>query len=64
MKHTLKVKGMHCKSCAMLIEDSLTDIGATDVKIDVAKGLVALTSDKDKKIIVKAIEDAGEYKVE
>jgi copper chaperone CopZ len=64
MKHTLKVKGMHCKSCAMLIEDSLNEIGAIDVKVDVAKGLVTLTSDKDKKIIAKSIEAAGEYKVE
>lgn len=64
MKYTLKVKGMHCKSCAMLIEDSLTEIGATDVKVDVAKGLVTLTSDKDKKTIAKSIETAGEYKVE
>jgi len=64
MKQTIKVKGMHCKSCAMLIEDSLTELGATEVKVDVAKGIVTLISDKDKKTITKAIETAGEYKVE
>jgi len=64
MKQILKVKGMHCKSCAMLIEDSLTEIGATEVKVDVSKGIVSLSSDKDKKTITQAIENAGEYKVE
>ena len=26
MKKTLKVKGMHCKSCDILVEDSLSDL--------------------------------------
>lgn len=34
-KITLKVKKMHCKSCKMLIEEALQDIGAKDISISV-----------------------------
>ncbi len=33
--HTLKVKKMHCKSCKILIEEALQDIGAKDISISV-----------------------------
>ncbi len=31
----LSVKGMHCKSCKMLVEEALSDIGATNVSISI-----------------------------
>jgi copper chaperone CopZ len=31
MEGKLKVEGMHCSSCEMLIKDSLEDIGVEDV---------------------------------
>jgi len=56
---TLKISGMHCKSCAMLIEDSLKDLG---VKTSF-KGDVLSASFDEKKIseseIKKAIKKEG-----
>ncbi len=41
MEKTLKVKGMHCKSCNMLLEDSVGEIhGVGGVKADFEKGQV------------------------
>jgi copper chaperone CopZ len=60
-KIRLKVSGMHCESCATLITDSLSEIGAKDVKVDVKKGLVeasGLGADK-----MKAAIEAEGYKV-
>jgi copper chaperone CopZ len=31
----LKVKGMHCKSCRMLVEDALNDLGAKNISVSV-----------------------------
>ena len=65
MKINLKIKGMHCKSCKMLIEDALDDL---DVKseVDSEKGTAAIEFDESKiteEKIKKAIEKEG-YKVE
>jgi copper chaperone CopZ len=35
MKLNLKVKGMHCKSCKMLVEETLLDIGVKDISISI-----------------------------
>ncbi|MBS3106752.1 copper ion binding protein [Candidatus Woesearchaeota archaeon] len=41
MKATINVKGMHCKSCDMLIQDSVGDIqGVKSVKAHHEKGKV------------------------
>ncbi|MDO8480755.1 MAG: cation transporter [Nanoarchaeota archaeon] len=41
MKSTITVKGMHCKSCEMLLIDSIGDLnGVTSVKADYKKGKV------------------------
>lgn len=34
-KITLKVKKMHCKSCKMIVEEALSDIGAKDISVTV-----------------------------
>jgi copper ion binding protein len=62
----MNVKGMHCKSCEMLIKDSVTELdGVKKVDISLAKNTVAVEFD-DTKIkeaaIKKAIENEG-YKV-
>lgn len=61
----LKVEGMHCKSCIMIIEDSLNDIGAKNIKVSLDEkkkigSVLCEFSDRNK--IVKAIEAEG-YKV-
>jgi copper chaperone len=47
MKKTLKVKGMHCKSCEMLITDALDDIGV-QAKVNVKTGDVIVDYDESK----------------
>ncbi len=58
-KINLKIKGMHCKSCEMLITDALEEVGAK-AQVDSKKGLAVvefdenkLTKDKIKQIIQK-----------
>ena len=59
MKMNLKVKGMHCKSCKMLIEDALDDLGVKS-NVDNEKGTATIdfdenkiTAEEIKKVIVK-----------
>lgn len=61
----LEVGGMHCKSCKMLVEDALKELGAKEIKIELDEkrkaGKVSCDfSDREK--VVKAIEVEG-YKV-
>lgn len=64
---TMKVKGMHCGSCAMLIKESLEDtdgVESADVSYD--KSSAKITFDKtkiDENKIKKIITKEG-YKVE
>ena len=62
---TLTVMGMHCKSCVMLIQDSLEDLGVTKIKIELDEkkqiGKVSFEYKNTKKV-VEAIEKEG-YKV-
>jgi copper chaperone CopZ len=47
MKIKLNVKGMHCKSCEMLIQDSLKETnGIKSVKLDYKKGIAAIEFDE------------------
>ncbi len=57
-KITLSVKGMHCRSCEMLIKDSLGELeGIAIVNADHKKGTVDVSFD-DAKVTVNAIRDA------
>ena len=47
MKINLKIKGMHCKSCAMLIEDALEDLGVKS-KVDSDKHTAIIDFDENK----------------
>ncbi len=64
-KLKLNVDGMHCRSCGVLISDSLKELGATAAKVNHNKGIVKVAFD-DSKIkqndIIKSIEKEG-YKV-
>jgi copper chaperone CopZ len=58
---TLKLKGMHCPSCALLVEGELEDIGVS-AKADYPKGIVTVTFDESKQpeeAIHAAIRKAG-----
>ena len=66
MKTTIKINGMHCHSCEMLIGDALEDIGVKN-SVDSKKGLAVVEFDESKVTIdqiKKVIQDEGEYKVE
>jgi copper chaperone CopZ len=46
METTLKVSGMHCTACKMLIEDAISEIkGAKAVSVDHTTGSVTVTYD-------------------
>ncbi|MEM4637675.1 MAG: heavy metal-associated domain-containing protein [Candidatus Woesearchaeota archaeon] len=66
MKITLNVKGMHCKSCEMIIKDSLLEIeGVNGVVVSLAKNTVTIDYDERKvkeEMIKKIIEREG-YKI-
>lgn len=65
MKANLKVKGMHCNSCEMLIADALEDIDVK-AKVDSKKEIATVEFDESKVTldeVKKAIEAEG-YKVE
>jgi len=64
-KFSLKVEGMHCNSCATLVTDALSELGAKEIKVKVVKGglsKVEFTGDLPAKEFSKAIEAEG-YKV-
>ena len=57
----LKISGMHCVSCSMLIEGELEDMGV-QAKANYAKQLVEVTFDEKKtkeEAIIKVIEKLG-----
>ena len=62
----LNVEGMHCKSCSMLVEDDLCEIGAKDIRISLdeadKKAVVECSYDGDKMDVVNAIKKEG-YRV-
>lgn len=61
METEFNVKGMHCKSCEMLIEDALMDLkGVKKVNIDHKTGVVLVDHDNvDLGKIKSVIVDEG-----
>jgi copper chaperone CopZ len=55
MKKTYKVEGMHCTSCALLIESDLEDAGVTAV-CNYARQTLTVEFD-EKKVGEKTIKD-------
>lgn len=61
MKKTYTVEGMHCTSCALLIEGELEDIGVA-AKVDYAKSAVSVEFDDTEvkeQDIISAVKKAG-----
>lgn len=60
---TLETKGMHCPSCAMLIEMSLERVeGVVDAKADYVTQRTTVTFDSEStgvQTLVDAVTDAG-----
>jgi copper ion binding protein len=58
MKTRFNVKGMHCRSCEMLIQESVSEIdGVESIEADHRKGYVEVKYD-EKKATEKMIKDA------
>ena len=62
----LKIKGMHCKSCVMLINDSLSDIkGVKSSEVSLEKNTAKISYDEKlvkEQDLISTIEKEG-YKV-
>ncbi len=61
-KSTILIKGMHCRSCEILIEDELRKIhGVTDVRVNEKKGkaYVCYEGDLDHQQVEDAVHSAG-----
>ncbi len=63
-KYTLKVKGMTCGSCSAKVESALKNVpGVAQANASFKTGEVQVVSSGptklDKKLVIKAIEDAG-----
>ncbi len=67
MTQTFEIKGIHCSSCQMLIEDILQDEGVKVTKFaaDMKKQTALMTVDTklSEDEIIEIIKSAGEYKV-
>ena len=65
-KIQLNVEGMHCKSCKMIVEDNLQEIGATNIAVTVNEktktGTVSCDYNGDQMHVINAIKKEG-YKV-
>ena len=48
MKINLKIEGMHCQSCAVLLKDALQDLGVKNSRIDSKKGTAEIEFDERK----------------
>lgn len=65
MKETLKVKGMHCKSCEILIKEELEELEGVQATPDYEKEIISIEFDGTHKTLEKIkqkIKEEG-YKV-
>ncbi|MDP3639678.1 MAG: heavy metal-associated domain-containing protein [Nanoarchaeota archaeon] len=66
MKTTLTVKGMHCPSCKMLIEDVCSEVaGVQSCTLEMKSGKLVIEHEAgfDVKKVKREIEKAGDYTV-
>ena len=67
MTSTLKIAGMHCASCKMLIEEVCREThGVAACDVDFEKGAAVIEHDGtlDTDILIKEISGLGQYTVE
>ena len=64
-KVSLTVDGMHCKSCEVVLTESLQELpGVGDIKVSQKQGTVTLLLDESQSLdVVKAIIEKEGYKV-
>lgn len=57
------IAGVHCKSCKMLIEEELQELGAKDIAVGIDEkkktGSVSCEYDGDAKKVYQAVKKAG-----
>ena len=62
-KHTFRVEGMHCGSCALLIDDALEDLpGVRSTQTSVKQGISTVELDTDASSpddVIGVIEELG-----
>lgn len=66
MKTAVTIKGMHCPSCKMLIEDACSEIsGVKSCTVDFKTGKTVIEHEEklDLRKVKKGIESLGKYKV-
>ena len=66
MKKAITIKGLHCKSCKVLIEDVVKDIdGVSSCIVDLKTGktIIEYKDSIDLQRIKKDIEELGKYNV-
>ncbi len=57
MKKTISIKGMHCKSCVMLLTDAVSELpGVNKVDVSLEKNNATIDFD-EKKVNEKQIKD-------
>lgn len=64
---TVTIKGTHCKSCKLLIEDVCKDVkGVKSCQVDFQTGKAIIEHDEhfDLDSFKQEVEDLGQYKVE
>ena len=61
MKKTLKIKGMHCASCEILLKEAIEEAGTKVVSASQTKGeiVVDMKGENEMPAIRKAIEKEG-----
>lgn len=67
MKTTVKIKGMHCESCKLLLEDICYDIpGVIRCEANVEQGTLKIEHERplDQSVLKQEIETVEEYNVE
>ncbi len=64
-KITLKITGMHCKSCEMLLTDALKEAGVNSAKVASKTGTAVIEFDEKKinREKIKTVIEAEGYKV-
>ena len=68
MEQKFTIKGMHCKSCVMLITDAVEDLGVKIISFKMDEkakiGTLVIEGNIDRKKVKEAIESEGDYQVQ
>lgn len=61
MKKTIKIKGMHCNSCEILLKEAIEENGTSVISTNYQKGeiVVDMKNENELSAIKKAVEKEG-----